>query len=51
MHRLVVLRNVNFFHPLNPMSDQDRIFPYNINTISGRLVIGITKNINYRIIS
>ena len=26
----------HFFHPLTPMSDQDRISPYNINTISTR---------------
>ena len=25
-----------FFNPLTPMSDQDRISPYNINTISTR---------------
>ena len=24
------------FNPLTPMSDQNRIFPYNINAISGR---------------
>ena len=27
------------FNPLTPMSDQDRISPYNINTISSREVL------------
>ena len=39
------------FNPLTPMSDQDRISPYNINTISGRQVMRKKKNINQRIIS
>ena len=30
-----------------PMSDQDRISPHNINTISSRQVIRKEKNINY----
>ena len=34
-------------NPLIPMSDQDRISPYNINTISGRQVMRIKKNINW----
>ena len=33
-------------NPLTPMSDQDRISPYNINTISSRQVMRIKKNIN-----
>ena len=33
------------------MSDQDRISPYNINTISTRQVMRIKKNINLGIIS
>ena len=33
------------------MSDQERISPYNINTISTRKVMGIKKNINLGIIS
>ena len=33
-------------NPLTPMSDQDRISPYNINTISRRQVMRIKKNIN-----
>ena len=39
------------FSPLTPMSDQDRISPYNINTISTRYVMRIKENINLRIIS
>ena len=38
-------------NPLTPMSDQDRISPYNINTISSRQVMRIKKNINKGIIS
>ena len=40
---------VQFCHqinPLTPVSDQDRISPYNINTISTREVMRIQKNIN-----
>ena len=33
-------------NPLTPMSDQDRISPYKINTISSRQVMRIKKNIN-----
>ena len=33
------------------MSDQDRISPYHINTISTRQVMRIKKNINIGIIS
>ena len=34
------------FNPLIPMSDQDRIIPYNIKTISNRQVMRIKKNIS-----
>ena len=34
------------FNPLTPVSDQDRISPYNINTISNRQVMRIKKNIS-----
>ena len=44
--RFVAMDLVN---PLTPMSDQDRISPYNINTILSRQVMRIKKNINYRI--
>ena len=33
-------------NPFTPMSDQDRISPYSINTIFGRLVTRIKKNIS-----
>ena len=37
---------------VNPFTgDQDRISPYNINTISSRQVMRIEKNINHGIIS
>ena len=42
---------VNCINPLTSMSDQDRISPYNTNTISTRLVKRIKKNINLEIIS
>ena len=35
---------------LTPMSNQDRISPYNINTISTRYVMRIKRNINLGII-
>ena len=38
-------------NPLTPMSDQDRISPYNINTISSRQLMRITKNVDKGIIS
>ena len=34
----------NFPYPLTPISDQDRISPYNINTISSRQVMRTKKN-------
>ena len=34
------------FNPLIPMSDQDRISPYYMHTISSRQVMRIEKNIN-----
>ena len=33
-------------NPLTLMSDQDRISPYNINTVSNRQVTRIEKNLN-----
>ena len=41
-------RNIN---PFTPTSDQDRISPYNVNTISSRQVMRIEKNINHGIFS
>ena len=43
--------NSKFFNPLTPMSDQDRISPNNISTISSRQVMRIKKNINIGITS
>ena len=40
---------MDLVNPLPPMSDQDRNFPYNINTILSRQVMRIKKNINYGI--
>ena len=37
------------FNPLTPMSDQDRISPYNVNTISIRQVMRMKKNTSLRI--
>ena len=34
-----------YLNPYTPMSDQDKISPYSINTISSRQVIRIKKNI------
>ena len=41
----------HFINPFTPTSDQDRISPYNITTISSRQVMKIEKNINPGIIS
>ena len=43
--------SLNFFNPLTPISDQDRISPCDINTTSRRQVMRIKKNISERIIS
>ena len=40
-----------YINPFTPTSDQDRISPNNINTISSRQVMRIEKNINHGIIS
>ena len=40
---------MKMFNPLIPVSDQDRISPYNINTISNRQMMRIKKIINYGI--
>ena len=34
------------FNPLTPMSDQDRISPYNIDTVTSKQLMGTKKNIN-----
>ena len=43
-------RETSIFNLLTPMSDQDRISPYNIKTISSIQVIRIKKNISLEII-
>ena len=35
------------FNPFTPLSDQDRIFPYNISTVSTRKVMRIKKSISW----
>ena len=47
---MVFFYNILELTLLIPMSDQDRISPYNINTISTRQVMRIKKNINLGII-
>ena len=46
---------IRFIHKhtntLTPISDQDRISPYNINTVSSRQVMRIEKNVSWGIIS
>ena len=37
------LNSLTHINPLNPMSDQDRISPYSINTISSKQVVRIKK--------
>ena len=47
MEDILFLKHISFsFKIFTPMRDQDRIFPYNIDTIPGRKVIRIKKNIN-----
>ena len=43
-------RETSIFNLLTPMSDQDRISPYNIKTISSIQVIRMKKNISLEII-
>ena len=38
-------------NPLTPMSDQDRISPFNINTIPTRYVLRMKKDISLGVIS
>ena len=39
------LRTQFLMNPLTPLSDQDRIFSYNMNTLSSRQAMRIKKNI------
>ena len=41
--KLLLMELNKSVNPLTPMSDQDRISPYNINTISTRYVMRIKK--------
>ena len=44
---ILFLKHISFsFKIFTPMRDQDRISPYNIDTIPGRQVIRKKKNIN-----
>ena len=38
--------STDFINPITPTSDEDRISPYNINTIPSRQVTRIKKNID-----
>ena len=40
------LASETYLNILTPMSDQDRISPYNINTVSSRQVMRINKKVN-----
>ena len=40
------LASETYLNILTPMSDQDRIYPYNINTVSSRQVMRINKKVN-----
>ena len=51
VHNCTPLRALTSFNTLTPMSDQDRISPYNINTMSTRYVMRIKKNIILGMIS
>ena len=42
---------LRFLNPFTPIGDQDRISPYNINTISCRQVMRINTNTNQGIIN
>ena len=44
--RISILFQTDTLTPLIPMSDQDRISPYNINTNSNTLVMRIEKKNN-----
>ena len=46
IHRVQIRKKQHWLNHLTPMCDQDRISPYNINTISTRQVMRIKKNTN-----
>ena len=39
-----------FANPLNPMSDQNRVSPYNITTVLSRKVMQVYQNINKQLL-
>ena len=47
----ILFKLPNQINPLSPRSDQDRISPYNTNTISTRQVMRVKETINLEIIS
>ena len=47
----ILFKLPNQINPLTPRSDQDRISPYNTNTISTRQVMRVKETINLEIIS
>ena len=48
---IILSLTIPLINPFTPISDQDRISPYNINTISRRQVMRIDTNISQEIIS
>ena len=48
---IILSLTIPLINPFTPISDQDRISPYNINTISCRQVMRIDTNISQEIIS
>ena len=44
------IKKLRVLNPLTSVSDQERISPYNINTLPIRLVMRLKKNINLGII-
>ena len=48
---IILSLTIPLINPFTPISDQDRISPYNINTISCRQVMRIYTNISQEIIS
>ena len=48
---IILSLTIPLINPFTPISDQDRISPHNINTISCRQVMRIDTNISQEIIS
>ena len=47
---IILSLTIPLINPFTPISDQDRISPYNINTISCRQVMRIDTNISQEIL-